>query len=431
MKTTSFLLFTFAIILIAGCENDNPTTTRSHVQFTFSIGDNDKIPAADLPDNILADLTLTSANGESQLKNIAFKKTEMGYITGLIEMRPGNYEINDFLILDAELSAVPGLVSAFRVDRDEISVRLGNVVSKKQHGPPLTVSVYIEEDGNKKLTNAMATLYNSDGEYYKEFQLSARPNHIGFTGSLDSYYELIIEKEGYWPSSTYFVYNSLEKKRLEITLTEKTIEPGPAITFDPSATIFQMRLQFMGTGSVVLDWMNGDPKEIIEFNVDPQNEAETAFFFREMGYVVSVPPARITGDVHLLKGLYFDADADGLDARYATGLQILSLSGGEMDTLDLSANHQLTSLRLSEMYYIGKIVLPQQHQISNLEVYGVSFYIFPSEGQLDYIIDNVYMNAVTQNILSGSITLSGVNVSAQSETQLLELRNGYGWTVVY
>jgi hypothetical protein len=431
MKTLSFLLPAFAMILITGCDYEKPITTQTQVQFTIGSASFDESPVKDLPDNFSVDLRLASGNGEARLKNIIFRKAGNDYISHPIEMRPGDYEIKEFLILSENLTGVPGLVDAFRVDRNVTSVFIGDVAAKLKHGQPLSIAVNVQENGKEKLTDAIASIYTSEGEFFEGYQLSARINRIAFTGDPDAIYELIIEKEGYWPSSTFFVYNELEKKRMEIGLSANVLEPGPAITFQPSATVFYMQLQFMGTGSVVLDWQNGHEKETIEFNVDPENEAGTAFFPREMSYAVSIPTARITGDVHLLKGIYFDADANGLDARYATGLQILVFTGGEINHLDLAANNQLTSLRFNGMYYIGEVILPQQHLISSLQISMNSYDIFPSESQLNYIIDNIHANAITQNIGSGSIMLSGVNVAEQSVSKLIELQSDYGWSVSY
>ncbi len=429
MRNISPLLTSAIFILIASCEYEEPVTTTRDVQLKLGITRSPENSSGDFPDNITIELRLTSAHGESELKDIVFTREGDDYFSRYVALPAGDYEIKDFAVHDEEIYSVEVFFGSFSVGQKN-EVVIGKMACRAAKGYRVMVSLYAEGDDKKKLADAMASIYNSEGELYKTYPLLAKTNHITVP-SPDDYYELKIEKEGYWPSSTYFIYNQLEKKRLDITLLDSAAAPGPAVIFDPSATMFYMRLQFMDTGSVVLDWRSGIPKETITFAVDPDDEAGTAFVSREMGYVISVPPARITGDVHLIKGIYFDAQANGLEVSSATALQILSLTGGEIDNLDLSNNTKLTSLSLTGMYFINTLTLPQSHDISNLLLSRDSFDTFPTETQTQYIIGNIYANAVAKNIRAGSIIISNVGVSAASADKLSELQSSYGWSVSY
>jgi hypothetical protein len=188
-----------------------------------------------------------------------------------------------------------------------------------------------------------------------------------------------------------------------------------------------MWLEVMGKGSLVLDWGKGE-KEVLEFDVDPENMTATGYFAREQCYALWIPAARITGDVHLLTGIFFESDVDALNTDHATNLHSLALTYTDLSTLKLDLNSELTALNFTESQ-IGQIIFPQQHGIRELVFRRAEWSTWPTVADLDYIIDNIHMNAVAENIRDGYVILDGSPVSAETASKLMGLQNSYGWSI--
>lgn len=200
-----------------------------------------------------------------------------------------------------------------------------------------------------------------------------------------------------------------------------------AVTFEPSATYFSMWMQFTGRGTVTLDWGKGET-EVIDFDVDPENETGTAFRYRDQAYATSTPPAKITGDVHLLVALMFEDAVDALSTENAPALAELHFTNAEIPKLNLSLNHELQVLSFNNST-INELILPQDHAINTLMIAPSDFW--PSTQQVDYIISNIYVNTVAVNRMNGIVNLHGSPVSSESATRLEDLQNSYEWSIEY
>lgn len=200
-----------------------------------------------------------------------------------------------------------------------------------------------------------------------------------------------------------------------------------AITFQPSATVFNMSMELTGKGSITLDWGNGE-REVIDFDVDPENETSTAFRYRDQSYATSIPAAKITGDIHLIVGLAFHDAVDALNTDYATALTDLHFVNADIPRLKLNLNNELQVLTFDNCT-INELILPQDHAIRTLSITPSE--LWPSSQQVDYIISNLYVNAVAGSRRNGSVMLHNSPVSAESARMLQELQNNYGWGVEY
>jgi hypothetical protein len=306
------LPFTFLICFVSGCQQDEPVPEQQDIEFTL-----DASQSQDLPDEIVADVTIESAGNGLIEKSITFHKVADRYVSAAFSINPGRYRIKAFRILATSEANVASLIREFSTTLNgQKQIALGRAV--KSHGTkPMMLTVYIEHEGKKLTTDAKAMITNDDGEYY-EYYLSPKQNNIKFQGNPQTSYTITIEKEGYGSYTNTFVYNQLDKKHLEVTLQLTVVQPGLAVTFQPSATVFTLWIGFIDKGTIVLDWGKGEI-ETINFDVDPENETSTGFVYREQAYVTSIPQARITGDVHLIKSIYFEEAVDGLDPEYASG----------------------------------------------------------------------------------------------------------------
>lgn len=420
MKRLLLPLVTSTIFLYS-CYEEDPIAQSNEVQFTF-----DALESTELPENISVELSIQEASGATLTKNVTFTRSGNSYSGHPVRLKPGTYTVNDFLIVDQPLSAELALDKHFAVSGEGThAISMGKLQLKKSGKNNLQIVVYTHDGPKKRLTDAKLTLYNETGGETYEYLLSARTNRIEFKGNPEDYYYIVIEKEGYVQYYSIFSYNWLESKKIEVTLQELN-QPG-TITFQPGSTCFLMQLEVMGQGSVTIDWGQG-AIEVIKFDIDSEDATGNAIIYRENCYAISLPPAQISGDVHLIKGITFENSADAIDAQYASGLQKLVLIDPYMPLLDLTSNTELRTLSIMGGY-MGPITLPQQHAIQSLTIspgYG-----WPSTEQVDYIIDNIYTNAVTRDLRGGSIALNGASVSQQTATKLSELVMSYSWTLQY
>jgi hypothetical protein len=425
------LLLPVAIVLIAlnACQDDEQLFKENTARFAFNIPDNDPGDRAFeivYPSEITAEISLSSIHDQMIRKDVLrFSKTENGYVSNALNLHEGEYLIKGVNILNDQFEIPTAFNDNFHVDKNGVNV-IPLTSVRANPSRPMQISVYVVKDGKAELTDATAYISNDEGESY-EYQLSEKKNHIAFAGNPSGTYTIEIRKTGFVPYINTFVYNQLEKKRLEVTLQPKSTEPEIAVTFQPSATYFSFWMEFTGKGSITLDWGNGET-ELISFDVDPENSTGTAFAFRDHGYATSIPPAKITGDVQQLVSLLFDAAVDQLNTEYATALSKLNLTYGEISSLNLSVNSELQLLSINEST-IGELILPQQHAIRNLYITPSPFW--PSSEQVDYMVSNIYTNTVAANITGGQVVLNGAPVSEKTDTMLMDLQNTYGWAIGY
>jgi hypothetical protein len=426
MKRLLFLL-AFVVVFFNSCQ-DEDQISNTQVRFSLAIAKGTTETTTDFPNEFSARMTLQSTNGKTIVTNVSFTKDGDTYFSKEVTLPPGQYAVNEVISENDNLAGIALLQDVVIGNNALRTVEVGHAALQAKGANPLLIAVYTEKDGKKKLTDAVVSIYNDQGESF-QYNLLPKTNNIAFQGDPEATYEIEISKEGYITYRETFIYNQLSKKRLEITLREKVILPGPAVTFQPSATCFSMWLQFTGTGTVVLDWGNDDEPEVIDFDVDPEDLTGTAWRMRDQCYVTSIPPARITGDIDLLISMVFEADVDALNVYYATNLQELSFNEADLPVLDLSLNHELRWLAFN-LTSIGQLTLPQDHAIKFLSI-TPGYDGWPSVSQLDYIINNIYVNAVAGSRYDGFISLGGATVSEQSAANLTQLQNAYNWEIRY
>jgi hypothetical protein len=423
------LSIAFVMFILSSCQDEEHVTANNSVRFVLGIADSnpgDRAFEIVYPSEIKAEISLSSLNNPINKKEvIKFSKTENTYVSDPLDLHNEEYSVTALQILNDQFETLPGFTSNFHIDKLGGKVIPLNSVRAKP-SRPMQISVFVLKDGKIVSTEATAYISNDEGESY-EYELSPKKNHIAFAGDPAGSYSIEIRKAGFEPYINTFVYNQLEKKRLEVTLQPKSTEPEIAVTFQPSATYFSMWMEFKGKGTLTLDWGTGET-EVIAFDVDPADPTGTAFAQREHSYATSIPPAKITGDLHLLVSLLFEAAVDKLNTEYAPALTDLILTYGELSSLNLSSNNKLTVLSINEAT-IGELILPQQHNIYGLYIMPSPFW--PNAAQVDYIISNIYVNTVAANMTHGQITLNGAPVSSETSTMLNDLQNTYDWIIRY
>jgi hypothetical protein len=262
-------LIAFGMFALNSCQEEEAVPAVEEVQFSIPIVSDDMSDVTDaiaLPQAVIAQVSFEPSMGAANVnnQNIKFIRTGTNYISDPITLQNGDYTITHIDIQHDEIETLPGSHFNFRVSAKD--PRLIQISSKavRAKGSPMHITVYLEAEGVKTPTEATAHIYNETGESY-EYILSAKKNNIAFKGDPQASYAIEIQKAGYQSYARTFVYNQLEKKRLEVTL-QKITEPEPvlAVTFQPDADFFMMWIEVMGKGTMTLDWGNGET-ELLEF----------------------------------------------------------------------------------------------------------------------------------------------------------------------
>lgn len=465
MKARLMLLpFLFLAALLQSCtENDNPQQSEK-VEFQFSLStvtaEGGRSAALELPPNAELVLSLVNNSGAPVLTNhrIAILSLGGGYITGPIELKPGQYSIVDFMIADgAEIlyatpkkdsplapAVVRPLPYKFHVTRDVLTNVAMEVLDTKGYKPedfgyvsfsigvvnPLPIAVFSTNLGVTKLTEAKAFLYQGT-KLVGEYNLKAKTNMISFKGDPDASYRLIIRKPGYSQYIKHFIYRDLIEELANLPLE---VLLGPAFTIE-TAVVSEFEVELVGSGGVIdVDWGDGTV-ESIDFGITPVTVLTHAYSGDDV-YFIS-----ITGAVDQVREFYnyYDAGGKATDIRFEqlSGLREIRyglISGPAV--IDLSANTQLDFVNIAGIVELEALILPATHDIDFIISAGPNLFTTPV---IDAIINSIYTNAVADNVHGGEFGLqanwadneSGLvgSPSLAARTQLNDLRTIYGWNV--
>lgn len=265
-------------------------------------------------------------------------------------------------------------------------------------------------------------------------EVEAQMNTLPFQGDPTRTYTLIVEKAGYETYTTDFVYNDIAgngNKPFKVVLdrvpNENTFTITPPLT--PGGE-YTFNLGLRGTGSLTIDWSDGNI-QTINFAPDGSSSEPDASHItvsHQFGGEFISKQISISGDLD--KIFLFENEsvyASDIDLRNLTALEDVTLYGFPINgLLDLSQNSQLESLRI-EATYAWEIRLPESHKIADvyLDEGGIM-----SQDVVDGFIENIYSNAIAQNILSGSITIRPPTaLSTESQQRLQELAEEYDWEI--
>jgi hypothetical protein len=449
-------LLPIIIFFFVSCQQEEALLNKKQIRFNIPV-------AADSHQNeidkLSLQLTLTDLSGNTVVsrRDISLSGEGDRLVSGNIDLPRGSYSVQEFLVTNSEgqvVHALPrknsplalqaiNLIHEFSIgesDSNEISVSVlpveGRTAQDFGYAPgsfktySIRVSVSVHENARLKMTDATAYIQSDDGENYL-YDLAAKVNTMNFAGDPNKQYKLLVWKEGYKVHARDFVYNDLHSeihgRPLEIILEEDDSEPGPEVTIQPSSDYFSMWIEVSQQGMIILDWGNGETESLM-FNVDPDDMTGTGYFMRDREYSGERPAIRLSGDIHLITGLFLDTSVSSVDVEYAPALQGISLTDSNISTLDLDVN---TGLRWFSFVSssIDILTLPQQHGIRDIMI--TTNGLWPSSSQLDYVIENIHMNAVAGNFTGGTFTLEVNAISDQGTAHLAELRDSYGWEVRY
>jgi hypothetical protein len=459
-KLLSFFLL--GLFALNSCQQEEPNPAAEDVTFALSISASStgRI-ATELPPNVAAEVTLVSESTSDVMhKKLTIQKMGNSYISDPVSLMPGRYTLTDFKITNQSsevLYATPkkgsklanivsiALPYSFSVSRNDVRNIAIEVLPVGTQAPedfgyaafnigvvnPMQIAVFAFNNGKLELTSAKAQIRrggNIAEDYH--YDLNAKVNVLPFKGETNVPYNLTITKEGFKVYEKVFTYDDLidELNGKPWNIILESGDAVPAVTFVPAQGYFSMWLHVSGKGTIYLDWGNNEV-EVLDFDVDPENETGTAFFYRDREYTEPAPQIRITGDVHLFSGLALEAEVLKLDVSDAKELTNLTVTGSSLHNLDLSENERLDWLILEDSR-ADNFILPSQHQIRYINI-GTYDGAWPAEPQLKEIANNIYDNTVMFNTESGNFITRSTNISQQTKDILQGLVDGYGWNVEY
>ena len=450
--------FLLAFFVIQSCSQEEPIVPATHsVQFSFALNENQ---TTHLPAGSIVVLTITTPSGSPVLTDHAvdIKASDNGFVTEPIKLGTSQYMLTEFMVVhdDAALYVTPKAASEFSKNvstplsyalslpydrvvqlqvvetRSERAEKFGYRALKIQKPAQYKIMVFTRENGELTATAAWHYLI-APGIAYGGL-LEPGMNTLPFNGDPQQTYNLVVQKAGYVMYSADFVYNDIRgngNKPFKVILDR--VPDENTFTINPPKTEgeFTFKLGLRGTGSLVIDWGDGTI-ETVTFAPDPdgagvsyvQPSHEYANPSTHEGDKVS-----ISGDldkIFLLETI--SVYASDIDTRNLSGLETLTLYGLPINgLLDLSSNSQLQSLTF-EATYAWEIRLPESHNISEVRLSDLDGIL--SQDVVDMIIENIYNNAIANDIMSGTFTvLRPFNISAESAERLQELAEDYGWQV--
>ncbi len=463
MKTKIGLIITamFAVFLQSCTENEPQQEKSEPVQFTFSMSapesSGGRVAADDLPADAELVLTLKDNDGNVVFtdRHIAIMSLGGGYITEPLDIAPGRYSVEDFLIASGSeiIYAVPKkstplaplvvrpLPYSFNVQKAKLTSVAMEVVSTKGFVPedfgyvnfgikvvnPLSIAVFTSKAGVTKIETAEAFLYDDAGNLIKTFNLAAKVNTISFNGDADGTYKLIVRKQGYAPYVRTFKYNDL---LVELNKLPLKIYLLPAFTIK-TADVSSYDMILQGSGNVDVDWGDGT---VESFALGTNTYVEHNYAAKGYYYIT------ITGDITGITEFYSyygNGETSEINLDALTGLTSirfgLTLSP---PVVDLSNNTNLEFVNMAGLTKLEQLILPPTHKIRFILVDGPNGL---DADDINYIINSIYTNAVANDIHTGIFGLS-TNWAGESEpligppspealNQLTELKVDYGWII--
>jgi hypothetical protein len=227
--------------------------------------------------------------------------------------------------------------------------------------------------------------------------------------------EPLVPQEDYATSAT-------GKKELVLYATRPIFE---------SDYMFQFRFAAPAGSDLSIDWGDGTS----------DNYSLNGYLNLEKAYDA---PGRykvtVTGDIEQITSLrlvYSDAANDSIDVSGLRNLEdlMVALTVGPK-VIDISRNRKLRDVSLSSTIELIQVILPVRHRITSFGIDGPNKM---TTAEVDYVINNIYTNAVKGNIHDGVLGVKkelfgeGNEMvgppSPSSVTKLKTLQNVYGWEV--
>ena len=434
-----FMAVTVIAVAMIGCAEDAAVnTTDDPLQLNFKISENPDLSS--LPAETSLMISMESASGEPvfSLEKIPFSKSDKGFTTGGLNVKPGDYILTEVMLVDAQGKIIYTIPYSDSPLKEAVTAPLGINVTVTPNAPALvsnevlhvskhkpadfglasfrtgnSFQLMVSEEGSGKPVSATAVVLDEQ-DTIASLTLPAKKSRISFGGDLDKTYKLVITKEASAPYVTEFNLGewatTYRNKAAKVSL-------APAFTMTAKAAAnpeYPFYFYIGGTeAELSINWGDGEVQEIT-LN-DAHGEEITHAYAAAGSY-----PITITGDLDKIVHFYSFYDGSvfsDIQFRHLTNLKELlyGLTAGPA-TLDLSHNDQLETAMLPGLRDLQTLILPETHSLKFLEVDGDN--MLDSE-DIDAIINNIYTNASARNLREGVLGLRASWAQEESDMTMI------------
>lgn len=444
-----------------GCAEDAAVNTSDDpLQLNFKLSEDQNTAA--LPAETSLIISMESASGESvySLENISFSKSGSGFTTEGLDVKPGNYVLTEFMLVDAQGKIMYTIPYSDSPLKDAVTAPLGINVTVTPNSPgkvstevlnvakrkPVdfglasfrtsnSFQVIVSEGGSGKSVAANAVILDGP-DTVASMILPAKKSRISFDGKLDKTYKLVVTKEACAPYVTDFTLGewatAYRNKAVKILL-------APAFTMTAQADANPEYPFYFYIGgdqaNLSINWGDGEV-ETLTIN-DPLGQEITHDYASAGAY-----PITITGEldkiVHFYS-FYGGSVFSDIQFRHLTNLkELLYGLTACPSTIDLSENTNLETAMLPGLRDLQTLILPETNSLKFLEVDGDNQL---NTEDVDAIINNIYTNASSANRREGVLGLRASWAQAEDDMSMIgppsaeslilleSLRNDYGWIV--
>ena len=432
MKKINLFIVLLCISFLQSCMQEDEQVAESKpakVTFTFGTSDAHGRTSSDKIENVTGVLlSLTTPSGQEIVsrKKLTVNNFSGNLITEYIELPAGRYVITDFLLIDdlsnvlyatpqkgsflAPLLKQP-LGQQFSVNWGKENTLSMEVIATEGLSPEdfgyksfsekalsyFSLSVHNMKSGKSVFTNAKAFLLDGT-DTVGAYTIEPKINLIKFSGELDGVYSLVIIKDGYARYTKVFKFSDL---KTELNNKPLRVNLVPALTLrllyqyndsEYAEHRITFDLETNGHATFLVNWGDGEENEVTMNDFGYFNHA---FPSDSTSYFVS-----ITGDLDKIIGYTGDYNEFALspinvDVLHELKYVNMYLSGTPA-LLDLRQNEKLEGLILGA----DTVLLPKKNHLHDIRLFD------ELSNSVDYFIDNIYKNAVANNIYNGRFDIN-------------------------
>lgn len=462
MKLSLPILAMLSLIMIGqSCQDDRePFQPKLAIGFTALSSDHESI--TNLPSGSKLVLNIQSQSGEPvmEYQEVAFQLLNNEFVIDPLDLTFGKYTVTDFILVDENddiIYAAPKDSGALRNTVDNplqfsftvapaimhnihfqlLEVRghkpadFGYASFKKPVKSNRKLSVVVSLEGSGRATAAKASIILG-GDTLKQYNLAPKMNQIALPPGLTKNHRLVITKSGYAPVRFTLedLLVSYRNKALKVVL-------APAFTLvayleDIYFNPFEFYLEGPDGTAITVDWGDGKTEE---YNFDG-DESSFSHHYSESG----MHPIVITGDIEkiIFFKCFYDQRITDINFQHLTGLVEIRFGlTSSPGVVDLRDNSKLQFVMLPALNNMEALYLPKEHKIEYLSLDGDGL----STAAVDAVINNLYENACSQNIMNGWMGLPAALYqpeedesligppSAEAIAKLRVLKENYGWAI--
>jgi len=468
------IVIAFTALMLQNCSNEEtPSQAKTKMTFTLSSADlaNGRKQSSAIKNVTRISISITTATGEEVMthQNINISAFGDGFVTEPIELEAGHYILTDFFLLgdsSTVLYATPhkgsflGSLSKQPLDRNfsvawnKTNTMAMEVVEVDGYTPEdfgyksfsvealkfFPLSVKINKQGKSVFTSAEAFLLQGT-DTIGSYNIGTSPKLIKFSGDPNAEYDLVVIKDAFGRYTKHFKFNDLLVELNHKPLVANLVPAFTMRTFYKSHTpgfpveyTFSFDIVTKVPSTFTINWGDGTEENVsskaysenvgADFNHVYDSDVSGRF-----NYFISM-----TGSVDNIIEYFNDGNEFNItmDVSSLTELQVLNTYVKGPSILDLRRNEKLEKVLLTT----DSVYLPKKSQLREVA-------LFPEMlNSIDYVVNNVYANAVSKGIQNGRFEIANTaegywsdypilaTPSASAKVKLIVLRDIYHWSII-